>query len=296
MVRGNKFKPAGKQSVNAAAATVEATVDGEGTAGPLTAAKTRQRAGKQSYNAVHPARGRDHAQPASGQTDVTRDAPKKQHNHGKGQHTGGLRAGQASHADVRDPTAAPERDSRPQLSGCKRRHREINAANKALSGLASEARPLQVTGAPQPAGNGLQHTQHNSRRRHTMGSGQQQAAAGGQGAPAMPHPAPKHVAAQQAPQQAGARTQHARKKRRLRAGNEATASAAIVTINGVEVRTNAAPPAKGELSRSRVAVTTDMLLTRSLRGSIKAHCSGHACMGCKVSRVLCGLRNDAWLC
>ncbi len=277
MVRGNKFKPAGAQSVTAAAVAAEATVAGKSQAGQHGTAQPHS---KQRNDAAHPAKGQDHEQPASKQTHAARDAAAKQprrNTQGPGQ-TSSAQAAPAQHADACDPSGVLARGDGPLLSGGKRRRPESGTAAGAVSGSVAEAVSPHSAGAPQAAAHGPPHAQHKRRQRYTKaGAGQQHAAAGGQGAPS---PASASAAEQRAEQHtAEARPQHARKKRRLRAGADADAGAATVTINGVEVRTIVAAPPKGETSGCRGYLTPHAVVA-ALPGSLQDHCASKVCMGC----------------
>ena len=225
----------------------------------MTAQPHRER-GKRRNDAAHPAKGQDYAQSSSKQTHAAGDAAAKQHLHGKHQRRSGQPLGQASsaqagpaqHVDGRDPSGAPARGDDPHLTGSKRNRPETSTAAGAVSHPVVEAVASHSTGAQQTAGHGLPHAQHKGRQRHTTSAGQQQATAGGQGAPV---PASASAAEQRTTQQASAQPQHARKKRRLQAGAGANAGAATVTINGVEVRTVVAAPPKGESSGHRRSST-----------------------------------------
>ena len=260
MVRGNKFKPNGRESAPAAAAAAHAAakVAADNTSEAHTHAALPKQLGKRRNGGVRPVRKHDpaagiKARPASQQKDAggasaaakDSDGNDGRHNNKRARSPRFAEGGSAQHASVRHASVVPPQQAvKPQV-GSKRRRAEPATASVA----AAASDPLPTSAAahsadPRPtSGNGLQSPQHRQKPQRMHGDGDRQP--GGRSAPAAAQPAT--ATGQRPTPQAEAAPHHVRKKRRLRTKVGTTTTAATVSVNGVEVRTVVAPPAKGAL-------------------------------------------------
>ena len=252
MVRGNKFKPDGKNSVDRTAqlAAADVTVGvrlGSSSAAIHTehvgregdASHLSQRAGRQRDRRARSIEPRSSLQQTA---EPSREAPTQNRRH---QHsTGPLNRRTIAESDSSVQNTAPSAQtgatpgvSKPQPSNGKRRRVHAFVAAAPLSVVSTDAQAAAVSNARHPPGHGIQQPKSAQKNRQRNAGAEHLSAA-----------QPVTMAQATVPhtvRQTDGQPQRPHKKRRR--GSGANATAATVTINGVAVHTTIAPPAKGEM-------------------------------------------------